>query len=124
MVGEAYKLRVGLLGIGLEAYWSQFAGLEDRLRGYVAEVAGLVRGNERTIVNFGLVDSPGKALATSHACRREDIDVLLVYFTTYALSAIVLPVIQRARVPVFLLNIQPRSSLDYAHIDAMEDAAD
>jgi len=82
MVAAEYKLRVGLLGIGLEAYWSQFAGLEDRLKEYVAEVAGFVRGNERTVVNFGLLDTPEKALATSHACRREDIDVLLVYCTT------------------------------------------
>jgi len=124
MVTEVYKLRVGLIGIGLEAYWSQFAGLEDRLKGYVAEVAGFVTGNERTVVNFGLVDTPERALATSHACRREDIDVLLVYCTTYALSATVLPVIQRAKVPVFLLNIQPGSNLDYARINAMRDAAD
>jgi L-arabinose isomerase len=30
------QLRVGLCGIGLDAYWSQFAGLEERLKGYVA----------------------------------------------------------------------------------------
>ena len=123
MAAETYKLRVGLLGIGLEAYWSQFAGLEDRLKGYVAEVANRVSGQGRIVVNFGLVDTPEKALATSHACRREDIDVLLVYCTTYALSAIVLPVIHRARVPVFLLNIQPEASLDYARIDTVEDTA-
>lgn len=123
MEAEMYKLRVGLLGIGLEAYWRQFAGLEDRLKGYVAEVADRVAGHDRTGVNFGLVDTPEKALATSHACRREDIDVLLVYCTTYALSAIVLPVIHRAKVPVFLLNIQPEASLDYARINTMQDAA-
>jgi L-arabinose isomerase len=61
MVAEMYKLRVGLLGIGLEAYWSQSAGLEDRLKGYVAEVAGFVAGSERTVINFGLVDTPEKA---------------------------------------------------------------
>ena len=27
-------LRVGLFGIGLDAYWPQFAGLEERLKGY------------------------------------------------------------------------------------------
>jgi len=35
----AYPLRIGLFGIGLEAYWEQFAGLEDRLRGYTSRVA-------------------------------------------------------------------------------------
>ena len=32
-------LRVGLCGIGLDAYWPQFAGLKERLEGYVARVA-------------------------------------------------------------------------------------
>lgn len=123
-MSETYTLRIGLLGIGLQAYWAQFAGLEERLKGYVAAVEDRIAGNRRTVVNFGLVDTPQKAIATAHACRREDVDVLLVYCTTYALSAIVLPVIQRAKVPVFILNIQPQASIDYARIDAMPDAAD
>ena len=32
-------LRIGLFGIGLEAYWSQFPGLEARLTAYIEEVA-------------------------------------------------------------------------------------
>ena len=28
-------LKIGLFGIGLEAYWSQFEGLEQRLSQYV-----------------------------------------------------------------------------------------
>ena len=28
-------LRVGLFGIGLDAYWPQFAGLKERLKGYL-----------------------------------------------------------------------------------------
>ncbi len=121
---ERYTLRVGLLGIGLEAYWSQFAGLEQRLIGYVGEVEQRVASSSRTVVNFGIVDTPEKALATAHACRREDIDILLVYITTYALSAIVLPVIQRAKVPVILLNLQPDAAMDYAALNAMDSATD
>ncbi|HEY4984568.1 MAG TPA: arabinose isomerase, partial [Verrucomicrobiae bacterium] len=30
--------RVGLFGIGLDAYWPQFKGLKRRLEGYVSEV--------------------------------------------------------------------------------------
>jgi len=26
-----YPLRIGLFGIGLEAYWAQFSGLKERL---------------------------------------------------------------------------------------------
>lgn len=118
------KLRIGLLGIGLEAYWSQFAGLEKRLIGYVGEVEQKIASPSRTVVNFGLVDTPEKAIETAHGCRREDVDVLLVYITTYALSAIVLPVIQRAKVPVFLLNLQPDAAIDYVKLDAMDNATD
>jgi len=32
-------LRVGLFGVGLDAYWPQFAGLEQRLEGYRDRVA-------------------------------------------------------------------------------------
>ena len=30
-----HPLRVGLFGIGLDAYWPQFVGLKERLEGYV-----------------------------------------------------------------------------------------
>ena len=31
-------LKIGLFGIGLEAYWKQFDGLEKRLRGNIDQV--------------------------------------------------------------------------------------
>ena len=63
MMQSTYRnLRIGLVGLGLEAYWSQFAGLEDRLKGYVGEVETLVSSDTRTVVNLGLVDTPEKAL--------------------------------------------------------------
>lgn len=114
-------LRVGLLGLGLEAYWSQFEGLQSRLQGYLGEVEQKIAAPSRTICNFGLVDSPEKARQTGHACRREDIDLLLVYITTYALSSTVLPVILRAKVPVLLLNLQPSGAIDYATFNRMGD---
>jgi len=52
-----YKyLRVGLLGLGLEAYWEQFDGLKARLLGYLAEVERRVTRPSRVIFNLGLVD--------------------------------------------------------------------
>jgi L-arabinose isomerase len=117
------KLRVGLVGLGLEAYWRQFEGLEARLLGYLSEVESLISGAARDIINLGLVDTPEKALEASHRCRRDDIDILLVYVTTYALSASVLPLIKRAKVPVILLNLQPEAAIDYTRFNAMEDRA-
>ncbi len=34
----APSARVGVLGIGLEAYWPQFAGLKERIEGYQRRV--------------------------------------------------------------------------------------
>jgi L-arabinose isomerase len=113
------NLRIGLFGIGLAAYWPQFPGLEARLESYVQTVADRLAAPTNTIVNFGLVDSPERAVEVSHATRREDIDLLVLYVTTYALSSTVLPIVRRAKVPVLILNLQPTAALDYAAFNAL-----
>src|ERR1700733_9825061 len=115
------RLRVGVAGIGLDAYWSQFAGLEQRLTGYLHELENKIAGEKRTIVHLGLVDTPEKSLATGHLCRTQDLDLLLIYVTTYALSSTVLPIIKRAKLPVILLNLQPAAAIDYERFNAMDD---
>ena len=117
------ELRIGLFGIGLEAYWSQFPGLEARLRGYLGVVARRLAGHgqRRRVIDLGLVDSPAKALATAHAARREDLDILVLHVTTYALSSTVLPIVRRAGIPVLLLNLQPDSALDYGSFNDLKD---
>jgi L-arabinose isomerase len=113
------KLRVGLAGFGLETYWPQFVGLEERLRGYLSTVQENVESGDRTVINLGLVDSPQKAVEAGHACRQQDIDILLVYITTYALSSTIIPVILRAKVPVILLNLQPEAAIAYDRLNRM-----
>ncbi len=114
-------LRVGLCGIGLDAYWSQFAGLEARLAGYVAQVGARLKRPGVGVVNLGLIDTPQRSREAGRQCRREDIDVLFLYVTTYALSNTVLPVIQRAGVPVVVLNLQPEAAIDYEAFNRFED---
>lgn len=113
-------MRVGLIGLGLEAYWEQFEGLEQRLHGYIDLVCTKLGGPSRTILNLGLIDSPQKAVTAGHACREQDIDLLLIYVTTYALSSTLLPVVLRAKVPVVLLNLQPTAAIDYRSLNSME----
>lgn len=115
------NLRIGLFGIGLDTYWPQFPGLEDRLRGYVARVAEKLASPGRDIVNFGLVDTPQAASDLGHEVRRQDIDLLVLYVTTYALSSTVLPIVRRARVPVLVLNLAPEPAIDYARLNALPD---
>ena len=57
------------------------------------------------IVNLGLVDSARKSALKRDTCfRREDVDLIFLHVTTYALSSTVLPVVQWAKVPVIVLN--------------------
>ncbi len=119
MKDQYRHLRVGLVGLGLSAYWEQFAGLETRLLSYLSQVKQKLSSPTRVIVNLGLVDTPEKGLEAGHACRRNDIDLLLVYVTTYALSSTILPVILRAKVPVILLNLQPADAIDYSAFNRM-----
>jgi L-arabinose isomerase len=114
-------LRVGLFGIGLDAYWPQFKGLKQRLEGYVAEVEQRLKRPDIEVVNLGLIDTPESALEAGHRFRREDVDLIFLYVTTYALSSTVLPVVQRAKVPVIVLNLQPAAAIDYASFNKMND---
>ncbi len=114
-------LKVGLFGIGLDAYWPQFTGLKERLEGYVSRVAQKLARPGVEVVNLGLVDTPDRAYAAGREFRRADVDVIFLYVTTYALSSTVLPVVLRAKVPVIILNLQPAPAIDYATFNRMGD---
>jgi L-arabinose isomerase len=113
--------KVGLFGIGLDAYWPQFPGLEERLRGYTARVAERLVESGAEVVNLGLIDTPAKALDAGHCFRQADVDLIFLHVTTYALSSTVLPVVRRAKVPVIVLNLAPAASIDYASFNRMGD---
>jgi L-arabinose isomerase len=118
---DTVRAKIGLVGIGLQAYWEQFPGLEERLKTCVSNVAEKVSAMDVDVVNLGLVDTAASGMEAGHRLRREDVDMLVIYSTTYALSSSVLPMIQRARVPVLLLNLQPGSAIDYAAFNALGD---
>jgi len=99
--------KIGLFGIGNEAYWPQFDGLLKNLSSYLDIVERKIADTGVDVVNAGMVDTPEKAFETGHKFRREDVDVIFIHVTTYALSHTVLPVVQRAKVPVIVLNLSP-----------------
>lgn len=112
-------VRVGVCGIGLEAYWAQFAGLRERLEGYTRRLAAHLEAGGVQVEDLGLVDSVEKGRRAGDACRRGCVDLLVVYVTTYALSSTVLPMVQRAKVPVLVLNLQPAAAIDYQSFNAL-----
>ncbi len=110
---------MGVFGIGLAAYWPQFAGLKERLEGYQRKVEARI-GEWANVVSAGLVDDASKAPDAGRLFQRAGVDLVFCYVGTYATSSQVLPVIQQAKAPVIVLNLQPRAALDYAHTDTGE----
>ena len=101
------NLKIGLFGIGLDAYWPQFDGLKDQLESYLQIVELKLASIHPQIINLGLVDNIDKAFEAGSKFRKEEVDIIFLYVTTYALSSTVLPVVQRAKVPVIILNLAP-----------------
>ena len=110
-----------MFGIGLDAYWVQFDGLKMRLEGYLETVNKKLQQIHPQVINLGLVDTPEKAFAAGREFRKNDVDLIFLYVTTYALSSTVLPVVQRAKVPVIILNLSPEASINYDVFNKMTD---
>src|SRR5205814_7103428 len=95
--------------------------LKERLENYLKIVENKISKYSGEVVNLGLIDNPEKAIVAGHDFRKADVDIIFLYVTTYALSSTVLPVVQRAKVPVIILNLSPESSIDYNAFNAMTD---
>lgn len=83
-------LRAGLSGIGLETCWAIFQGLKERLEACVQAVSKMLARPGMEIVNLGLRHSPERAMEAGRLFRREDVDVIFLYASTYALFSALL----------------------------------
>ena len=113
--------KIGIFGIGLDTYWPQFEGLKERLEGYLKIVADQLSALHPQVVNAGLVDNIDKAFEAGKLFSTEDVDIIFLYVSTYALSSTVLPVVQRAKVPVIILNLSPGPAIDYTSFNSWKD---
>jgi L-arabinose isomerase len=118
---EIMTKRIGLMGIGLDTYWAQFAGLQKRLEGYLGAIAAKLGGFGLEVVNAGLVDNPVQARLTAETFRETRVEAVFLYISTYALSHTVLPVAQGLGVPVIMLNLQPVPAIDYKTFNTLGD---
>jgi L-arabinose isomerase len=115
------QLRVALCGIGIQAYWKQFDVLRPELEGYLRDAAARLSRPGVEFLELGMVDTPTRAREVGHECRRADVDLLFIYVTTYALSSTVLPLVQKAGVPVVVLNLQPQAAINYGAFNRLPD---
>lgn len=114
--------KTGLFGIGLDTYWSQFDGLLDNLKKYQAQIKAKIESFGVEVVDAGMVDNREKALKAADVLQSNDVELVFLYISTYALSSTVLPVAQKVRVPIILLNIQPVDQLDYEKFNHLNDS--
>ncbi len=107
--------RLGVFGCGCAFYWPQFPGLKERLLGHQAHFEERLRQAGADVISGGLVDSPPAAVQAGESFRRQGIDLLICYMSTYTLSSAVLPVVQRAGAPFVIASLQPSRAMDYEH---------
>lgn len=115
------KSKVGLLGIGLDTYWPQFEGLLENLNKYQKQIRIGIEAFDVEVIDAGMVDNPVKAREVADFLKVQDVEIVFLYVSTYALSSTVLPVAQKLKVPVVVLNIQPVEQLDYQTFNNLKD---
>ena len=113
--------KVGLFAIGLDTYWDQFEGLYDRLKEYKQIIKDKIEERGGNVVDAGLIDTSEEARKAGDILKKNNVDVVFLYVSTYALSSTVLPVAQRVGVPIIILNLQPTSSIDYEAFNSLGD---
>ena len=90
---EKKIVSVGLVGFGLDTYWTQFGNLYERLCGYQDQIAIFMKNMNVRVVNVGIVDNPVRARECADSLQKEGISLLFIYISTYALSSTVLPLV-------------------------------
>jgi len=115
------KIKVGLFGIGLDTYWPQFDGLLDKLSGYQDQIKNRIAEYDVQVADAGMIDSPLKAREAADYLKSQDVEIVFLYVSTYALSSTVLPVAQKVKVPIVILNLQPVPRLDYEAFNKLGD---
>jgi L-arabinose isomerase len=113
--------KVGLFGIGLDTYWAQFDGLLGNLKDYQEQIKTRIAGFGVEVADAGMVDNPVKAREAADYLKSQDVEIVFLYVSTYALSSTVLPVAQKLKVPVVILNLQPVAELDYEAFNKLGD---
>ena len=115
------KTKVGLFGIGLDTYWDQFDGLLDNLVRYQSFIHDKIGKLGVEVVDAGMVDNPIKAREAADFLKTNDVEIVFLYVSTYALSSTVLPIAQKLKVPIIILNLQPVAVLDYDKFNQLGD---
>lgn len=105
--------KIALVSGGLGVYWGQFDGLLDTVRASAATIAARMESIGATVTDFGVVSDPVDGAAAADRIRRADVDLIVLFVSTYMTSAQVLPIFKYGGAPVLLVCLQPGRSMDH-----------
>ncbi len=111
------RATVGLVAGGLGTYWPQFPGLLEQLQQSAREVARRLGGFDVEVVDVGFVSDAIEAAEAAERLRVADCDLIVLFLTTYMTASMVVPIAQRTKADVLLLNLQPTEAMDHATFD-------
>jgi L-arabinose isomerase len=119
LTNPKYQPRIGLMAVGLAAYWPQFTKMRSGVLEHHARMREkFVRLSE--IVDGGLVDSIEAARKCGAAFQAADVDLVFCHLTTYATSEPLVLAVRELDVPVIFLNVQSVNALEVGRVDSIE----
>lgn len=108
------KTRIGLVAGGLGAYWPQFPQLLAQLQESTRYVVDRFERMDGDVTDVGFISDAQEAAVGAEKLRVADCDLIVMFITTYLTSSMVLPIAQRAGVPVLVIDLQPTIKMDHA----------
>jgi L-arabinose isomerase len=111
-IKASQKPRIGLYSVGLRAYWEQFPGLKERLKGYGRFIEKRI-SEWADVYYYGLVDTENEGRKAGEWLNERHVDLIFCHAATYSTSSTVLPVHQICKAPAVFLNLQPTLRLNY-----------
>ena len=108
------KTRIGLVAGGLGAYWPQFPQLLPQLKESTAYVVERFQQMDAEVTDVGFVSDAQEAAIAAERLRVADCDLIVMFITTYLTSSMVLPIAQRSKTPVLVIDLQPTAKMDHA----------
>ena len=111
------KTRIGLVAGGLGTYWPQFPHLLPQLQESARYVSERFQEMDAEVTDVGFISDAQEGAAAAETLRRADCDLIVLFLTTYLTSSMVLPIAQRAKTPVLVIDLQPTERMDHASFD-------
>lgn len=110
---NARTARIAFFSVVHEVYFRQFEGLEESLNNYHAQTVEMVKNNDVTVLDYGIIGSNTAAFEAADRICADKVDLIICNMITYATSSVFAPIVQNTSAPIVLLALQPRKGLDY-----------